>query len=103
MVDIFIKKNNRKVSYLRARGHAGYDAYGKDIVCSAISSIITGGFNALTDLDKYDISLNSGEALFLSKYECSSHDSIVLETIITQLKTIENSYPKHLKILILEN
>ena len=57
----------------------------------------------LNDLDKFDISLNSGEALLLSKYECSKHDSIVLETIITQLKTIENSYPKHLKILILEN
>ena len=67
MVDIFIKKNNGKVSYLRARGHAGYDTYGKDIVCSAISSIITGGFNALNDLDKFDISLNSGEALLLSK------------------------------------
>ena len=52
MIKVRIEKdgaNYKKVSIL---GHAMYDDYGKDIVCSAASSIVTTTINGILSLDK---------------------------------------------------
>ena len=84
---------------IESKGHANYDEQGKDIVCSAVSAIIVGGFNALLDEEALDLTVEKGYAKCVVKDEISEHDQNVLDTILIQLMTIERSYPKFVKIL----
>lgn len=93
----FYKKNN---SYLgvELKGHADYDVEGKDIVCAAISSVVIGGLNAISEINKFDVKIEKGYVLARSKETLNEHDRVVIETIKIQLETIKESNPKYLMI-----
>ena len=82
---------------LEVRGHANSDEYGKDLVCAGVSSILTGGFNALIKDEIEEATLEEGYAKVMIK-DNSNISKIVLNVIETQLLTIEESYPKNIKI-----
>ncbi|MBQ3668597.1 MAG: ribosomal-processing cysteine protease Prp [Clostridia bacterium] len=50
----FFKRENGSIEGFRASGHAGFAAYGKDIVCAAISSLTQSTANGITDIVKAD-------------------------------------------------
>ena len=77
------------------KGHATTAEYGNDLVCAAVSAIVTGGFNAFNDDDVSEIALDEGYAKVIVKTE---NGYSILKTIIVQLKTIEEAYPKNIKI-----
>ena len=52
---------------LEIKGHANSDEHGKDLVCAAVSSIITGGFNALVKDEIEEITLEEGYAKVVVK------------------------------------
>lgn len=99
MIKIVIKRDvgSNKIILIEVKGHANKDAYGKDLVCAAVSAVITGGFNALMDKD-YDFKLDEGHAYVKALDIPSDYDSVVLKTIETQLKTIEESESKFVQI-----
>ena len=86
---------------LRSEGHANSDAYGHDLICAAVSGILLGGINALKEKN---FTLNSDEKKGIIELrnigKMSDHDSIVIETIISQLQSIERDNPKFIKISI---
>ena len=47
-----IKKNN----VIEISGHAGYDEFGKDIVCASVSSVIMTTVNSIMNIDNLSIS-----------------------------------------------
>ena len=98
MIKVIFHKENKNLKTIEVTGHAGYADNGKDIVCSAVSAILIGGLNALNNCDKYEIIIKDGYVYFNSNNELSEHDQIVLETILIQLKTISESYPKFISI-----
>ena len=102
MIKIVIKRDvsSQKIVQIEVKGHANSDEYGKDLVCAAVSSVITGGMNALLDKD-YDFKLDEGHAYIKALDIPSDYDSVVLKTIEVQLKTIEESDPKYVRIEIL--
>ena len=84
-------------NYLKANGHAEYDIQGKDLICSAVSSIIVGFMNALDEFDNIEFKQLTNE------YEIKiNNDSNVIQNyfnlVLTQLKTIEESYSQFIKI-----
>lgn len=96
MIRVTVFYQNNKPNGIKVLGHSGQGVYGHDLVCAAVSSIITGGFNAFRECDIVNISLDEGKAeLEIVQNEVSI---VILETIITQLKTIEISYPKFINI-----
>ncbi len=99
MIKIVIKRDvsSQKIIQIEVKGHANSDEYGKDLVCAAVSSVITGGMNALLDKD-YDFKLDEGHAYIKALDIPSDYDSVVLKTIEVQLKTIEESDPKYVRI-----
>ena len=99
MIKIVIKRDvsSDKIILIEVKGHSGKDAYGKDLVCAGVSSIITGGFNALVDKD-YDFKLDEGHAYVKALDIPSDYDAVVLKTIETQLKTIEEAEPEFVRI-----
>ena len=99
MVRIKILKNQEKISKITFLGHSMYDKIGKDIVCSAISSIMITTINGIELLSKGDVK----EKLSKDKVEINviNNNNIVdtlLLNMITLLRDLEEQYPKNLKI-----
>lgn len=96
MIRVSIISKNEICYGLEVKGHADFAPHGQDLVCAGVSCIITGGFNALNNEDIEEIVLEEGYAKVILKPESKSLD--VLNVIIIQLQTIQESYPKFLKI-----
>ena len=103
MIKVEVEKSNGAIVSIKASGHAGSGEYGHDLVCAAVSAILTGGANALNEKPSFELKLSSGYALIrLHENELlSTHDEVVLETILVELQTIEESYRKFITIEIL--
>ena len=89
----------RKKSVISIKGHALYDDYGKDIVCSGISSIVTTSVNAILTFNKNYIKYTIKDDLFT--IEVNEHNEIVdnlLNNMINMLEEVEKDYPKNIKI-----
>lgn len=95
MIKVNLIYKDDELCGLTAEGHALYAEHGNDLICAAVSSILTGGFNAFDDSDFEEISLNEGYAKVIV---CSEKGKIILQTLVVQLKTIEASYPKNIRI-----
>lgn len=83
-------------------GHALSGEPGKDLVCAAVSAIATGALNALDSLapNDYDLILkdDSDPLISIESINENVKGEIILETLLIQLKTVQNSYPKYLDI-----
>ncbi len=99
MIKVIIGYKNNQFSYLRSSGHSGYAKHGQDIICAAVSGIIPGGFEALTDGDKnYEADVKDGFVELRSLATMSEHDLAVIDTIIAQIEGIARSYPDYVSL-----
>ena len=98
MIKVQVSFPKGKFEYLKVQGHAGSGPYGHDLVCAGVSSVIIGGLNNLQKINAFDINLAEGLAVIKAKAKITKHDSVVLETIVQQLETIEESHSNHIKI-----
>ncbi len=98
MIKVKISKVGTRFNFLEVKGHAGSGPYGHDLVCAAVSAVVTGGLNNLEAPQDYDISLVEGYTLLRSRKEVSAHDEVVIDTIICGLKTIAENNDKFISI-----
>ena len=96
MIKVSIISSGEIVNGLEVKGHANFAEHGKDLVCAGVSCIITGGFNAINKEDVEEIILEEGYAKVIVKPESISGD--VINVILIQLQTVQESYPKFIKI-----
>jgi hypothetical protein len=99
MIKITATRNNGKIINLTVKGHANSAPKGEDLVCAAVSAILVGGCNALSNPNCYTIKLDSGDASITEKEHANTHDYEVLEVMLVQLKTIEETNNKFLQII----
>ena len=98
MIKIEIIGTNNSFESLVIKGHANSAPYGEDLVCAAVSAVITGGFNSLYNPKNFDVKLDEGHAYLKAKGPISEEDKIVIHTIITSLKTIASGNEAFVKI-----
>lgn len=100
MIKIEINKTNNRYTSLIVSGHSNYDEHGKDIVCAGVSAIVTGGLNALAVENKNKFTCCVKEGYVNINILDSKDDNIqlIMDVIVTQLRTIEESYKKYIKI-----
>ena len=92
MIKVEIDFEGKNLTGLKVKGHANSGPYGKDLVCAAVTIMLTGAANALeNEAENFDITLEEGNASFQPLGPISEHDQTVLETLIIQLKTLEVS------------
>ncbi len=99
MIKVEISKKDDVVCNIVVKGHACYDDYGKDIVCSSVSSIVITSVNAIMRIDKDAIACNKSEALI--EINILKHDDIVDKLIINMLDLLEQlqkQYKNNIKI-----
>lgn len=88
-----IKNNN----VIEISGHAGYDNYGKDIVCSSVSSICYTTINALKKLDKFIEVIDKDKMII--KFDSNDEESIkLIDNMLDLLKDLSNDYPKNITV-----
>ncbi|MDD3223822.1 MAG: ribosomal-processing cysteine protease Prp [Clostridium sp.] len=103
---IFVKKENRIVSF-NIKGHAGYDVYGSDIVCSAVSALSLTFANGITEIVKAKAVVSDKDG-FLSidlkneETEKINQCQILLETMLLGMKSIEINYRKYINVKVEE-
>lgn len=99
MIRVSYKEKNGLFQEVEIAGHADSSSKeGHDLVCAAVSSISVGALNALEQPDAYDILLEDGHIRLKAKQKISRHDRIVIETMMVQLATIEDSYGEFIRI-----
>ena len=99
MIKIEATRKDGKIINLTVKGHANSAPHGEDLVCAAVSSVLVGGCNALKEPNCFAIKLNEGDASITEKSNANEHDYEVLETMMIQFKTIEESSKKFLKVI----
>lgn len=98
MIKVQLFKKGQQVYGFEVTGHANYLPKGQDLVCAGVSSIITGGFNALEQSAVEEIILEEGKAV-VSVKENHHENMLVIKTMVIQLMTIAETYPKYIKII----
>ena len=95
MIKIKVRKNN--ISIL---GHANYDDYGKDIVCSSVSSIVMCSVEAIAsfDVDVIDIKQSKDKLEIIINKEDNITQKLV-NNMLNCLKELEKKYPKNIEII----
>src|SRR5574344_2172169 len=99
MIKVCVSKdgvNFKKVSIL---GHAMYADYGKDIVCSAVSSILTTTVNGLIAIDEHSIDYVKNSNSF--ELDILKHDIItnkLITNMLNLLTQLAKDYPKNIKL-----
>lgn len=99
MIQIEIRKEGALFRKVRILGHAMYDDYGKDIVCSAVSSIVTTSVNGILSLKKESISyLVSKQGMDITIKSDDRTTQILIRNMINLLKELAKNYPDNVKI-----
>ena len=101
MIKIKIARNEGKIILISMQGHAEYDQYGKDIVCSAASTIIIGGINAIAKLGFISFisyNVDAGNVEVKINNTDINELQVILETLVVQFMSIEESYPKYIQV-----
>lgn len=99
MIKVNYVVSNNLIKSVSIKGHAFYDTYGKDIVCAAVSSIVTTTINdilALTE-DKIKYDTQDGNVLITVVSDNEVVESL-LNVMLNMLKELASDYPKNIKI-----
>ena len=54
MISVIVNRESSRICAIYANGHAGYDEPGRDIICSAVSTLLFTAASALEDICGYD-------------------------------------------------
>ena len=99
MININANRKDGKIIYLSVKGHANSDEEGKDLVCAAISAISVGGINALENPKSFDLKVEKGNVEISLLSKASEHDYQVLETMLIQMKSVEETNSKYVRVV----
>ena len=97
MIKVSIIKENL-IKEVKISGHADFADYGKDIVCSAVSSIATTTINNIIALDNKAITYSANEGDILITNNDSEMASKLLDNMVMMLEDLAKDYPKNIKI-----
>lgn len=102
MVQVQVESKNKKhIDCVRVHGHAMYDDYGKDIVCSSISSIITTTINGIYEIDKNYLNVELiDDGMIITVLKTDKVGDALIKNMLTLLSELSDNYPENIKIKI---
>ncbi|MDO5393677.1 MAG: ribosomal-processing cysteine protease Prp [Mycoplasmatota bacterium] len=99
MIKVKVETKNSHYIKISILGHAMYDDYGKDIVCSAASSIAITTINGILTLNKDSLSYQvTKEGLIISKIDSNEVTQKLLGNMVNLLKELECKYPTNIEV-----
>ena len=93
---IRVLKEKNKIEVI---GHSGYDIVGKDIVCSAVSSIITTTINGIISIDSEAIYYEYQNDKMLIEIKKSDEITLkLIDNMMELLNDLSKNYPKNINV-----
>lgn len=99
MIKISIIKNHNLIEHISIKGHAEYDESGKDIVCSAVSSIAITTINGIMKIDHNCLVYQEEDGYI--KIDIVKHSDvtdILINNMIDLLTELAHQYSQYIKI-----
>ena len=89
----------RKEDLIEIIGHSNYDIVGKDIVCSAVSSIVTTTINGIISIDKEAISYKyKNDVMTISIKKNDEITVKLINNMMDLLISLSKDYPKNINV-----
>lgn len=99
MITVKVEKVKGQYKSISVLGHAMYDDYGKDIVCSAVSSIVITTVNGILSLRKGSITyMMSKKGLSIKVNDQDQVTQVLIHNMIRMLKELELKYQENIEI-----
>ena len=103
MTTIRIWRNQQgQIIRIRSSGHSGYAQAGTDIVCAAVSILMTTCANALETVAGFEPAVTVDEERALLDLQVSHPENSIVQTVIQTvlqgLRDISQTYPKYVQI-----
>lgn len=99
MIKVNCVVSNGLIERLSIKGHADYDTLGKDIVCAAVSSIVTTTINNIISLEENTIKYDTKEGnVCITVLRNSDVTNKLLNVLMNMLKELATDYPQNIKI-----
>ena len=99
MISVKTTKENGFYKKIAILGHAMYDDYGKDIVCSACSSIVITTVNGILALKKGSLDyLVSKKGMTINVKIDDETTQILLNNMVSLLRELEGNYPNNIEV-----
>lgn len=107
MIIIEFERNSGNLVSFKVSGHAGFDEYNRDIVCSAVSVLTCTITNGITDVLKVNADFQIKEGFSnLSLKKLSLEDiskcQVLMETMLLEIKSLIVQYGKYIKLKVKE-
>lgn len=97
MIKVNIEREKKTISKITISGHANYDDFGKDIVCSSVSSIVITTVNGILGIRPNYLTVTEKKDMMM--IQILEDDEICLKLIqnmISLLEELSESYPKNI-------
>lgn len=99
MIKVKVTKDSDMIKSVSILGHAMYADFGKDIVCSAASSVVTTTINGILSFDKEGLSYEvSKDGLVIKNIKTDNITQTLLNNMISLLKELEKDYPTNVEV-----
>jgi hypothetical protein len=99
MIKVNILNSNNHIKSIVISGHSCYAEAGYDIVCAAVSSIVTTTINGILSLNETIKVTDDGDTLKIEVLKYDDTTEKLLNNMIKLLEGIEVQYKKNLKVL----
>ena len=103
MIKVNFKRSLGKLVSFQVSGHAFFDEFNRDIVCSAVSVLTYAIINGITDVVKVnaDFEVRDGfSTLSLKKQSLEDIEKcqVLMETMLLEIKSLEIEYGKYITL-----
>ena len=98
MIKVNLKYNNDLIESISITGHAGFDDFGKDIVCASVSSIVITSVNAIVRLENDSINYDDSNGLSINILSHNDVTDTLIDNMVSLLKNLEEQYKKNIII-----
>ena len=99
MIRVKVLSMKNHIDRIDIIGHADYEEYGKDIVCSSVSSIVTTTVNGIYEIDKDYLSVKEEkDGMIITILKDDDVCNKLIKNMLSLLQELEESYPENIKV-----
>jgi uncharacterized protein YsxB (DUF464 family) len=99
MIKVNTYKKEDLYTKITFNGHALFADRGKDIVCSAVSSILTTTVNGIIRFDKGSLSYKmEKDGFVIENIKDDKTTQVLIENMVELLKELEEEYPTNIEV-----
>lgn len=92
-------ESKKKITSIKILGHADYDEYGHDIVCSSVSSIVTTTVNGIYEINSKFLTVEEiKDGMIITIHQDDAICEKLIKNMLSLLSELEESYPENITV-----